>query len=113
MITSSQKRVFRANGVHGHSSRSHHVFQIKVIRIEADNKNSESLLNIVDLAGSERRSSLFNDDVLQGETSSFILKQSNQFKSTFKSSKNSFVEVKQETQKHQPRHQRTGSQLQD
>lgn len=52
---SSSKRVFATNGANEHSSRSHHVFQI---RIRGQNKafqDVESLLNIVDLAGSERR----------------------------------------------------------
>jgi kinesin family protein C1 len=52
---SSSKRVFASNGANEHSSRSHHVFQI---RIRGQNKafqDVESLLNIVDLAGSERR----------------------------------------------------------
>jgi hypothetical protein len=38
------------------SSRSHHVFQIKIHTFNKYSKPVESLLNVVDLAGSERRS---------------------------------------------------------
>lgn len=52
---SSRKRIFANNGHHEHSSRSHHVFQIKITGQNKAFISVESLLNIVDLAGSERR----------------------------------------------------------
>lgn len=53
---SASKRVFGSNGTNSHSSRSHHVFQIKIHSTDKLSKPRVSLLNIVDLAGSERRS---------------------------------------------------------
>ena len=47
-------RIFKDNGTNKHSSRSHHIFQIKIKQKDVLGKNLESLLNIVDLAGSER-----------------------------------------------------------
>ena len=41
-----------------HSSRSHHVFQIKIMGENNRFEHFESLLNIIDLAGSERRSNM-------------------------------------------------------
>eukprot|EP00347_Sterkiella_histriomuscorum_P015099 403358324 len=55
---SSSKRVFSNNGVNEHSSRSHHIFQIKIIGQNKCFDTVESLLNIIDLAGSERRSNI-------------------------------------------------------
>ncbi len=52
---SASKRVFGSNGLNSHSSRSHHVFQIKIHSTDKLSKPRVSLLNIVDLAGSERR----------------------------------------------------------
>lgn len=52
---SAQKRVFGSNGINSHSSRSHHVFQIRINGTDKLRKPRQSLLNIVDLAGSERR----------------------------------------------------------
>jgi hypothetical protein len=52
---SSERRIFKNNGINPHSSRSHHVFQIKIHTYDKMGKPCESLLNIVDLAGSERR----------------------------------------------------------
>ena len=52
---SSEKRVFGQNGWNAHSSRSHHVFQIRITGSDNLGKPKQSLLNIVDLAGSERR----------------------------------------------------------
>jgi hypothetical protein len=37
------------------SSRSHHVFQIKITRDSGIGNRAENMLNIIDLAGSERR----------------------------------------------------------
>lgn len=54
---SASKRVFGENGVNNHSSRSHHIFQIKIHGSDKLRKPRESLLNIVDLAGSERSNS--------------------------------------------------------
>ena len=51
---SAQKRIFRANIKNDHSSRSHHIFQIKIFTPDKFGKIKESLLSIVDLAGSER-----------------------------------------------------------
>lgn len=57
---SSKKRVFKNNGVNPHSSRSHHVFQIRISTNNKLGKPVQSFLNIVDLAGSERRSNMYN-----------------------------------------------------
>ena len=51
---SSSRRIFGQNGLNDHSSRSHHIFQVKVFGFDKLNKAQTSLLNIVDLAGSER-----------------------------------------------------------
>lgn len=51
----SERRVFKDNGKNDHSSRGHHVFQIKIKTTGKTGRPQESLLNIVDLAGSERR----------------------------------------------------------
>ena len=59
---SSLKRVFKNNGINPHSSRSHHVFQIRINSFDKLGKPQKSLLNIVDLAGSERRSTFYYDD---------------------------------------------------
>ena len=56
-----KKRVFKNNGINPHSSRSHHVFQIRVNTKNKLGKPCQSYLNIVDLAGSERRSNLYNN----------------------------------------------------
>lgn len=45
-----QRRVSGKNDYHDHSSRSHHIFQVKLT-----SNHKQSLLNIVDLAGSERQ----------------------------------------------------------
>jgi hypothetical protein len=50
---SQSKRIFKNNGVNERSSRSHHVFQIKILSKNKLGRPHESLLNIVDLAGSE------------------------------------------------------------
>lgn len=56
---SQSKRVFKANAVNERSSRSHHVFQIKIDTFDIKNgRPVQSFLNIVDLAGSERQSML-------------------------------------------------------
>ncbi|CDW75746.1 carboxy-terminal kinesin 2 [Stylonychia lemnae] len=55
---SSAKRVTSSNGVNEHSSRSHHIFQIKILGQNKSFESVESLLNIIDLAGSERRSNI-------------------------------------------------------
>jgi kinesin family protein C1 len=55
---SASKRVFSNNGVNERSSRSHHVFQIRIHGQDLRKGNFESLLNIIDLAGSERRASM-------------------------------------------------------
>ena len=55
---SQRKRIFKNNGVNKTSSRSHHVFQIKIFTYDRSGKACESFLNIVDLAGSERRAQL-------------------------------------------------------
>mmetsp|Transcript_9537 Transcript_9537/g.14592 ORF Transcript_9537/g.14592 Transcript_9537/m.14592 type:complete len:85 (-) Transcript_9537:489-743(-) len=48
-----------------HSSRSHHVFQIRISTVDKLGKPQQSLLNIVDLAGSERRHAInFYEDEL-------------------------------------------------
>ena len=52
--TSSSRRIFGKNGLNDHSSRSHHIFQVKVFGFDKLRKAQTSLLNIVDLAGSER-----------------------------------------------------------
>ena len=52
---SAAKRIFKNNGINPHSSRSHHVFQIRINSYDKLGKPHQSLLNIVDLAGSERR----------------------------------------------------------
>ena len=52
---SSTKRIFRDNGKNCHSSRSHHIFQIRITRTGRTGLKNTSFLNIVDLAGSERR----------------------------------------------------------
>jgi Kinesin motor domain len=52
--TSSSRRIFGQNGLNDHSSRSHHIFQVKVSGFDKLRKAQTSLLNIVDLAGSER-----------------------------------------------------------
>ena len=52
---SSDRRIFKDNGKNDRSSRSHHIFQIKVRTTDILGRPVESLLNIVDLAGSERR----------------------------------------------------------
>ena len=67
VMTSSSKRVFKNNGIHPHSSRSHHVFQIRINSTDINKKHHKSLLNVVDLAGSERRSNLLHirDEDLQ------------------------------------------------
>jgi hypothetical protein len=54
---STEKRVFKDNSKNDRSSRSHHIFQIKISQKDKLGKEKESLLNIVDLAGSERRES--------------------------------------------------------
>jgi hypothetical protein len=46
--------MYGQNGVNDHSSRSHHIFQVKVLGFDKLKKAQTSLLNIVDLAGSER-----------------------------------------------------------
>lgn len=51
---STSKRIFRANSKNDHSSRSHHIFQIKVLTSQKSGVIKESLLSVVDLAGSER-----------------------------------------------------------
>ena len=62
-MISSQKRITKANAVHSRSSRSHHVFQIRINSQDPKGKKpKKSLLNVVDLAGSERRNN-FRDDV--------------------------------------------------
>ena len=61
IIASRDKRVFKANGVHPHSSRSHHIFQIRINSLNRLGKPHKSLLNIVDLAGSERRNNFYQD----------------------------------------------------
>lgn len=50
---SQSKRIFKNNGLNERSSRSHHVFQIKIDTFDKVGKRVQSLLNIVDLAGSE------------------------------------------------------------
>ena len=63
VMISSQKRITKANAVHSRSSRSHHVFQIRINSQDPKGKKpKKSLLNVVDLAGSERRNN-FRDDV--------------------------------------------------
>lgn len=52
---SASKRTFANNGQNEHSSRSHHIFQIKMLGQNKLHESTESLLSIVDLAGSERR----------------------------------------------------------
>lgn len=52
---STEKRVFRDNGKNSHSSRSHHIFQIRITHFESSQTKVVSYLNVVDLAGSERR----------------------------------------------------------
>ena len=52
---SASRRVFGNNGVNAHSSRSHHIFQIRIKGYDKLEKQRTSLLSIVDLAGSERR----------------------------------------------------------
>ena len=52
--TFSSSRIFGQNGLNDHSSRSHHIFQVKVFGFDKLRKAQTSLLNIVDLAGSER-----------------------------------------------------------
>jgi kinesin family member C1 len=51
---SYSRRVFAANGHHEHSSRSHHIFQVRLTGHNKSLQKQQSLLNIVDLAGSER-----------------------------------------------------------
>ena len=55
---SASKRIFSNNGVNERSSRSHHIFQIKIHGQDNRYEPYESLLNIIDLAGSERRGSM-------------------------------------------------------
>ncbi len=55
---SSSKRIFSNNGMNEHSSRSHHIFQIKIHGQNPRFESFTSMLNIIDLAGSERRSNL-------------------------------------------------------
>jgi len=57
---SSRKRIFSSNGVNEHSSRSHHIFQVKIAGQNARYEQFSSILNIIDLAGSERRSGMAN-----------------------------------------------------
>jgi hypothetical protein len=52
---SSGKRVFGTNGINNHSSRSHHIFQVRLTSRDKLGKPKVNLLNIIDLAGSERR----------------------------------------------------------
>ena len=65
IMMSQQKRIFKFNGVNKTSSRSHHVFQIRIQTFDNKSNPCQSFLNIVDLAGSERRSQL--DQVTQLE----------------------------------------------
>jgi hypothetical protein len=51
---SQSSRVFKNNGFNSKSSRSHHVFQIRINTLNKNNKRVTSYLNIVDLAGNER-----------------------------------------------------------
>ena len=63
---SSQRRVFKNNGINPHSSRSHHIFQIRINSFDKLGKPQKSLLNIVDLAGSERsQTSLLDQETSQ------------------------------------------------
>jgi len=55
---SSNRRVFSSNGMNEHSSRSHHIFQIKINGQDSRYESFQSLLNIIDLAGSERRANM-------------------------------------------------------
>jgi len=55
---SSTKRIFSNNGLNEHSSRSHHIFKIKIHGQNSRYESFTSILNIIDLAGSERRSNL-------------------------------------------------------
>ena len=58
IMMSQKKRIFKNNGVNKTSSRSHHVFQIRIQTFNNQGKPCQSFLNVVDLAGSERRSQL-------------------------------------------------------
>ena len=59
---SQNKRVFKANAVNAKSSRSHHVFQIRIDTFDIKSgRPIQSFLNIVDLAGSERQGQLNNN----------------------------------------------------
>ena len=60
--SSNQKRIFKDNGKNDRSSRSHHIFQIKIKTHDILGKYRESLLNIVDLAGSERRENPYAEE---------------------------------------------------
>jgi kinesin family protein C1 len=57
---SSEKRIFKSNGVNEHSSRSHHIFQVKIAGQNVRFEHFSSILSIIDLAGSERRSGMAN-----------------------------------------------------
>lgn len=58
ILQSQQKRIFKETGVHKKSSRSHHVFQIRIQTFNNKGRPCQSFLNVVDLAGSERRSQI-------------------------------------------------------
>jgi hypothetical protein len=47
------RRIFGKNNHHEHSSRSHHIFQVRLNGMSIAQLPQTSLLNIVDLAGSE------------------------------------------------------------
>lgn len=66
---SSTRRVFSNNGMNEHSSRSHHIFQIKIHGQNKSFEPIESLLNIIDLAGSERRDNLVAQSSASGNGS--------------------------------------------
>ena len=64
---SQSKRITKDNGINPLSSRSHHVFQVKINSYDRSGKPTVSMLNIVDLAGSERRAStlgIFDDEFI-------------------------------------------------
>jgi kinesin family protein C1 len=53
---SYSRRIFGKNDHHEHSSRSHHIFQVRLNGRNKAQLPQTSLLNVVDLAGSERQS---------------------------------------------------------
>jgi len=61
-------RVYRETNIHEHSSHSHKIFRIHILKHVSESQTLHSVLNLVDLAGSERMSELELSTDLNAET---------------------------------------------